>query len=119
MSADQHVILVVDDDPDIREALSSVLEEEGYRVATATNGREALDWLHRSEPPCILLLDLMMPVMNGWEFIEQLKTEGGRLASTPVCVVSAFADRAPAEAVAVLRKPLEVDALLSIVAERC
>lgn len=118
-NASPHHILLVDDDPDIRDALSALLEEEGYRVVTATNGEEALERMSDSQPPCIVILDLMMPVMNGWEFLRRVRSGGGRMASTPVCVVSAYADRAPAEADAVLQKPLEVDALLAIVTDRC
>lgn len=117
--SESHVVLVVDDDPDVREALSSILEDEGYRVASAGNGREALDWLRAGRAPCIIILDLMMPIMNGWEFLQAIRSEGGHLASLPVCVVSAYADRAPTDIVAVLRKPLEIDALLSVVAARC
>src|SRR5579862_4602951 len=61
-------ILIVDDDPDIRDSLKEVLEDEGYEVNGVANGREALDYLRKSPRPCVILLDLMMPVMDGWQF---------------------------------------------------
>ena len=80
-------ILIVEDDFDIREALTQILEEEGYAVREAANGREALDVAAR-ELPSLILLDLMMPVMNGWQFrAEQIKDP--RLAPVPVLVISA------------------------------
>src|SRR4051812_6798100 len=115
---ENHQILVVEDDLDIREAIASALECEGYQVATAANGQEALDWM-RTSSPCIVLLDLMMPVMNGWELLQHMKRDVGKLASTPVCVMSAWADRAPAEADAVLPKPLSIKALLDVIRQRC
>src|SRR5439155_7067879 len=67
-------VLVVEDDFDLRDALVPILEYEGHRVVSAANGREALDWLHAMPPPSLILLDLMMPVMNGEEFrAEQLR----------------------------------------------
>jgi CheY-like chemotaxis protein len=67
-------VLIVDDDPDIRVILADLLTMEGYPVATVSDGREALSHLRDSPTPCLILLDLMMPVMNGWEFrAEQMK----------------------------------------------
>ena len=69
-------ILVVDDDPDIRDSLREVLEDEGYEVACVGNGREALDHLKTANPrPCVILLDLMMPVMDGWQFRKEQKQD--------------------------------------------
>ena len=112
------ILFVVDDEPDIRETLRLVLECEGYSVETAANGREALELLQRAVP-CVILLDLMMPVMNGWEFAEQLRQrpEG---ASIPVVVVTAFRDRAegvPCQGV--LGKPFDLDALFQHVRRHC
>ena len=64
-------VLVIDDDADIRDSIGDILELRGYRVARAANGREALERLKSGPPPCVILLDLMMPVLNGWEFREQ------------------------------------------------
>lgn len=107
-------VLVVDDEPSIREALAGILEEEGYSVTTAANGQEALAMV-RARRPRVILLDLMMPVMNGWELTERLR-EDPALRSIPVCVLSAYADRAPAGVAAVLRKPLEIEWLLHVLA---
>ena len=81
-------ILVVDDDPDIRDSLREVLEDEGYEVACVGNGREALDHLKTANPrPCVILLDLMMPVMDGWQFRKEQKQDaeiaGIRWSSSP------------------------------------
>src|SRR5207249_387698 len=81
-------VLVVEDDFDLRDALVPILEYEGHRVVSAANGREALDWLHAMPPPSLILLDLMMPVMNGEEFrAEQLRDPA--LASIPGVILSA------------------------------
>jgi CheY-like chemotaxis protein len=80
-------VLVVDDDDDLAEVLSAVLESFGYVVGVARNGREALEYLRSHDGLDVVLLDLMMPVMNGWEFrVEQLKDP--RLSSIPVIVFS-------------------------------
>ena|SRR6185436_11468343 len=115
-------ILVVEDDFDIRDALTQILEEEGYTVRSAANGREALDTVGNGTIPSLILLDLMMPVMNGWQFrAEQLKD--ARLASVPVLVISADPHlRAKIDAmgdVGFLKKPIHLDDLLSAVAGRC
>jgi CheY-like chemotaxis protein len=115
-------ILVVEDDFDIREALTQILEEEGYTVRAAANGREALDAAGDGLVPSLILLDLMMPVMNGWQFrAEQLRDV--RLASVPVLVISADphlqAKVATLGDVGVLKKPIHLDELLSAVAGHC
>lgn len=110
----QH-ILIVDDEEDIREALRDVFEEEGYVVTTATNGREAIDVLQGATKPNVILLDLMMPVMNGAEFIQH-KKNAKELDAIPVIVMSADAKtRQKAMELGVqdhLRKPVELDDLL-------
>src|SRR5438105_5744597 len=82
-------ILVVDDDPDILQTLALCLSTEGYRVLSAANGQEALEVLSR-ERPAAILLDLMMPVMDGWQFVAELEKRGQRNA--PLLILSA--DRA-------------------------
>src|SRR5438045_1700164 len=83
-------VLVVDDDDDIRESIISLLEDEGIGVAGANNGEAALSYLRASSPPTFILLDLMMPVMDGAEFrAEQVRD--GRLAAIPVVVLSGHA----------------------------
>jgi CheY-like chemotaxis protein len=106
-------ILVVEDDADIRAALSSILGGEGYAVFCANDGCEALGLLRRGLRPDAILLDLMMPVMSGWQVMEAL-VEDCELCKTPVVVVSASHD-APAGAQAFLAKPFGIDALLSTV----
>src|SRR5713226_8988657 len=90
MAAHAHVepeILLIDDDPEIRATLDEILHECGFSVATAENGREALDWLGKNRPR-LILLELSMPVMNGFEFrAAQVKSK--RLAAIPTVVVTA------------------------------
>jgi two-component system response regulator CpxR len=112
-------ILVVDDDRDIRETLAEILLHEGYHVEMAENGAKAIELIRRGPAPALVLLDLMMPVMSGWEFLEMAETDHD-LADIPVLVVSAMpAPLAPAEAKggvkACLHKPLKLDQLLDLV----
>lgn len=114
-----HTILVVEDDSDIRELISEMLAQAGYRVVEAGNGQEALDFLRAHDGPCVVLLDLMMPVLSGPELLE-IMAEDERLAKLPVVVVSAIADRGTAPGVAkFLRKPVPCDVLRATVAEYC
>src|SRR5258708_37448244 len=81
-------VLVVEDDQATREALLAVLHARGFAAIGAADGREALDHLHEHPLPCLILLDLMMPVMNGWEFRQHQRNDS-RLAAIPVLVLSA------------------------------
>jgi CheY-like chemotaxis protein len=109
------VVLVVDDDPDIRETLREVIEAEGYAVLTAENGQVALERLRAMPLPSLVILDLMMPTMSGWEVLGVLRTDG-RLGRLPVAVISASGTRvAPKGATHFLRKPIDLDRLLDIV----
>lgn len=110
-------LLVVDDDDGIRESIRDLLEDEGYRVETATNGREALAAVSRHRP-CVMLLDLMMPVMNGWQVLDALRSDQA-LSGIPVVVVSAAADGLPSGVARTLRKPLRLEALLDAVKAHC
>ncbi len=110
-------ILLVEDDPDVRDALRLVLDQAGYEVVCAGEGREALDRL-RESMPALILLDLMMPVMDGFEFrVQQLQDPS--IASVPVIVFSCGADIdekvAPMRVAACLRKPIDVDAMLDLI----
>lgn len=113
------LLLVVDDDADLREALQDVLRDAGYEVLTAANGRQALEVLARAPvTPLLVLLDMMMPVLDGAGFLRELYARpGGR--DIPVVVFSASAGaREEAEqlsARAYLRKPVDVETLLSTV----
>ena len=116
-------VLVVDDDVDIRETVAGILEDEGYKVAGAKDGEEALAYLRSPgvPKPQLILLDLMMPVMSGPEF-RAAQDADPTLRAIPVVIVSASAD-APKHAKAlkvagVVQKPLSLDILLSTV-ERC
>lgn len=113
-------ILVVEDDHDIRVGVRTLLEDEGFRVWTVTNGRSALDALERaSDPPCLILLDLMLPVMDGWRFAELLRARP-RLAGIPIVIMSAYEDPPPPEGVVgFLKKPLNAEALLRLVTPYC
>jgi CheY-like chemotaxis protein len=111
-------ILHVDDDPDIREAVRSILEEEGYEVASAENGAEGLRVLGEMDRPCIILLDLMMPVLDGWGFLTQLQ-HSPTAANIPVAITTAYDGRAAALHLTVLRKPFVLEALLATVAQHC
>src|SRR5688572_19853278 len=82
------LIMLVDDDWAIRESLKEILVDEGFRVVCAANGREGLDYLQGGELPGLIFLDLMMPVMDGWQF-QQAKAASPRIAGIPVVAVTA------------------------------
>ncbi len=117
-----HRVLVVEDDPTIREVLVEVLGEHGYEAVGASNGREALDALASSpEPPCVILLDLMMPVMDGRSFREE-QLQKPELSDIPVIVISAHLDHAVTSdlhAAAYLRKPVRLADVLQSVRTYC
>jgi CheY-like chemotaxis protein len=112
-------ILVVDDDQEVREAICDVLSDEGYVVAAACNGAEALNVLRQAAaPPSLIVLDLTMPVMDGFEFLERRRMDVG-LSAIPVVVVSATIDsRIDLPGVVVVRKPIELESLLAIIARQ-
>jgi CheY-like chemotaxis protein len=111
-------ILVVEDDEDAREAMVALLQMKGYRAVPACNGKEALDYLQRAPVPDLILLDLWMPVMDGWEFRHQQKLDP-RLATVPVVVVTALSDRTDVDADEIIIKPVDVEHLLSTVSHYC
>jgi CheY-like chemotaxis protein len=104
-------ILVVDDDEAIRQVIAEVLREEGYDVVCAENGVQALAELGKPEQPDLVLLDLMMPVMSGWEVLEHLEAKD-KLANVPIVVVSAMTAPGVCEHLA---KPIDLEDLLSTV----
>lgn len=114
-SCDHHAILVVDDDTAIRLLLGDLFSSEGYRVKIASNGCEALDVLEDGFKPCLILLDLNMPIMDGWQFCaeQQRRTD---LPSAPVALMSAKQNlqvaQPPCQPVAVFRKPFDLDRLV-------
>lgn len=112
-------ILVVEDDAGIRETLSYALELEGYRVVSASNGREGIAALERVHNPCMILLDLMMPVLNGWQFVEAI-SKVQSYARIPIVILTAFADTAKSiRADAIIPKPIDLDTLLRAVHDWC
>lgn len=104
---------MVDDETDIRQAVSEVLAEEGYEVAAARDGAEALAKA-RAFHPSLVLLDLMMPVMSGWEFRAAQKCDP-ELSEIPVVVLSAISREEGVDAQGFLAKPFDLEALLSAV----
>ncbi|MBN9681961.1 MULTISPECIES: response regulator [unclassified Corallococcus] len=114
------IILIVDDEPDLREVVAELLEMEDYTVLQAANGQAALDVLAANdEQPCLVLLDLMMPVMDGHEFLHRLR-EDERYRELPVLMLTAhFSAKAPPGTVGLLRKPVDIAELLAMVARHC
>jgi CheY-like chemotaxis protein len=110
-------ILIVDDDPAIRRVVADILEMSSYGVREAANGAEALDDV-RTSPPALVLLDLMMPVMDGWEFLRRCRSDQA-CGRVPVAVMSAARDAGAISdelgASAFLPKPFELDDILTIV----
>ena len=107
-------VLLVEDDADIREALTDVLRMERWAVEPAANGKLALDRLRSGPPPDLMLLDLMMPVMDGFELLERLRGESG--PSTVVLSASREVDRVREHPLvrATLGKPVEIGVLLGL-----
>ena len=116
-------ILVVDDQRDIRDMLTALLEDSGYSVATAANGRVALDYLRESaELPRLILLDIAMPVMTGWDFLREQQRDD-RLASIPVIIMTARGhfDNEGHDVFAAdyIHKPTELQTLLAVIEHHC
>lgn len=114
---EDEAVLVVDDDPEIRETLSELLDANGYQVLAAENGQIALDVLKRTPRfPCVVVLDLTMPVLDGQEFLRR-RASDPILRDIPVVVVSGSNQpREPLEGIdEYLRKPVRVDRLMEII----
>ena len=113
-------VFVVEDDVDTRDMLGRFLELEGYHVELASNGKQALERLNAGVHPCVILLDLMMPIMDGWQFRRQ-QVQDRDLAEIPVIVVSAAGKERIAEidANAYLSKPVDLEKLLERVTQYC
>ena len=109
---DKRIVLVVEDDHLIRQVIAEALEEEGFQVVEAANGREALENL-KTVRPALILLDLMMPVMNGWEF-RRAQLEDPAIADVPVVVLSALKDHT-VDAEKSFTKPFDLEDLLDTV----
>lgn len=115
-----HRILLIEDDDLLREGLKQVLEEDGCHVWTAADGSAAMDLVRDGEiSPCLILLDLMMPGMNGWDFL-QLQGRHPALSKIPIAVASAypFAEKEVAPGI-VLRKPFSPARLKQMITDHC
>jgi DNA-binding response OmpR family regulator len=106
-------VLVVDDDEAERSAIADLMQEEGFDVVVAEDGEVALRVLEEGDPPGLVLLDLMMPRVNGWQVLEAME-RSSRLADIPVIVLTAFSQRAGLPGgCRVLHKPFEREVLLA------
>jgi len=112
------LVLIVEDDAAIRDVLSELLDLEGYDIQIAQDGREALNYLtHPNRMPNIILLDLMMPVCSGFEFLRLLKTSNPHLSLIPIVIMSAAVDAAETAkeyGTELIRKPLDANELLGL-----
>jgi CheY-like chemotaxis protein len=122
MNHPEHAVLVVDDDLDIREALSEILADRGFQVSCAANGREALTLLRSTtDPPSVILLDLMMPILDGYGFLEEHRNDVS-LAVIPVAIITAGhgVDRARiGEVTPIVSKPINMTRLFSVLDDLC
>jgi CheY-like chemotaxis protein len=113
------LILVVEDDDAIREVVILSLEMEGYRVHSARNGEEALELLSAIDPPCLIILDLMMPEMDGWTFVKVVKQDRA-IATIPIIVTSATPQYRQISGVdQILTKPVDLEGLIRLVDHYC
>jgi CheY-like chemotaxis protein len=87
-TGESSTVLIVDDDPDVRAIVKATIEGNGMRAAEAANGRIALEWLDKNPPPALVLLDLMMPEMDGFDFLERVR-QGDKLVDAPIVVLTA------------------------------
>jgi len=107
-------LLVVEDDEGARAALGDILDLEGYDVALSANGAEALEHL-RSEPlPDLIILDLQMPVMNGWQFRRE-QNKNARFAAVPVIVITAYQTAGDIDVSEIVHKPIDIQRLLATI----
>lgn len=113
-----HTVLVVEDEQELRDMMRDALELNGYAVVTAEHGRDALAKLPAIDHLCLVILDLLMPIMDGWEFVALLRAHSA-LSSVPVVVHTSAPEQAPPGATRVIRKPLKFERLLSVVREYC
>jgi CheY-like chemotaxis protein len=115
-TAPRGAVLIVEDDEPVRDAMREILEEEGYVITCAVNGEEALRVLAGVPHPRLILLDLMMPVMNGWELLRALRASA-TLAGIPVVVLSSLSGTEAPVGVPAVKKPISMQALLRLVEE--
>lgn len=115
-------ILVVEDDHDLRELCRNQIVAAGFEVETCENGQEAIAFLDSHQAPCLILLDMMMPIMNGREFMSAFSSRPHTVVPIPVYLVSGTANKEDGKAMGCLgflKKPVDVDVLISIVRNHC
>ena len=118
----QSPILIIEDDENIRLVCRELLESEGFEVDTCSNGKEALAFLERHQEPCLILLDMLMPIMNGREFMAGFTKRPHTIVPIPVYLVSATSNKNEGKemgCMGFLKKPFNIDALLAIVRSHC
>jgi CheY-like chemotaxis protein len=113
-----HTVLVIEDEEELREMMRDALELNGYTVVTAEHGQDALTKLDDLKNVCLVILDLLMPVMSGWDFVDKMR-QRSEFAAIPVVVHSSAPGPAPAGVTRVLQKPMLFDRLLAVVREYC
>ena len=120
MAPEHDVVLVIDDEDDARDAMTQLLEFEGFRVLGYSNGLDALEYLEKADPPRVIVTDIRMPVMDGLEFRKALLGHA-RLARIPLIVVTGLDPFVSAALGAqhVFRKPVDVEALVAAVRQNC
>lgn len=109
-------VLIVEDETELRESLREVMEDEGYAVQVAADGREAMAVLS-SMSPCVVILDLIMPIMSGNEVYDAMQADP-RLANIPVIVSTSDPSGSPS-GVPIMKKPVNIDRLIQLVARLC
>lgn len=121
MQANKGLVLLVDDDTDVREALRDSVADEGYCAIEAQNGQEALDYLRSNQPPCIIFLDWNMSPVNGSQFMAEASQDPA-LARIPVVLVTAdsrAAQKSKRGFAAYLTKPIDMDSLFALLSRYC
>jgi DNA-binding response OmpR family regulator len=115
-------VLIVEDDADLRNSLAELLALRGFKVVTVEDGREALDTLASGLSPCLIILDLMLPIVNGWEFRSQQLADP-RFSGIPTIILSGVndleAESQRLQAIAFVPKPLDIDFLFKTVEQYC
>jgi CheY-like chemotaxis protein len=112
------IVVLIDDDDDVRETLRDFVEYLGYQPVVAANGQEGLDVIRTlDELPCVILLDLMMPVMDGWQFLQVVGADA-TLSSVPVVISTSSPDRAPS-GTPILPKPVDLEDFMAALRKLC
>ena len=110
----------IEDDPDIQATLKETLESEGFLVYVASNGYQAMDVLDHIKDACLILLDLMMPGMNGFDFLKAIKLGSHKFVQIPIIAESGRTEtKIPEGAIGLLKKPFDLDKLFRVVKNHC